>query len=312
MTKKAKKGNRKRAKPVGNARSRSGPMLDQNAAAYARLLADPCNAPVVHPIYTGGDSGYLFRAENFISVGTGATDTAGYLHWTPGAISSSSAELLVANGADPSTSLVNSTSLGTPGKTFLATNARGVRCVAACLRVSYPGSESSRSGRIHFGHTQAGIIDAGEGFYPNTVALLLQNYSRTPADFAELFWKPSAADMEMVDPSVATTGPLRDRHSALTLAWAGLPAGVGLTVHLTAVWEWVPAASVGITGNNASKAMSNNTLDQVLDYLNNVGFRFVHAAGLGAGATIGRAAGSLLSSTYGLMGLNAGTRRVGM
>lgn len=87
MAKKQQKAMRK------SPRSRKAPRktrqllpLDKPALEYANLLVDPCTAPLVHPIYAGGDSGYLFRAESTFSWASDATQTAGVLHWTPNAI----------------------------------------------------------------------------------------------------------------------------------------------------------------------------------------------------------------------------------
>lgn len=79
------------------------PVLDKDAASYAALLADPINAPLVHPIYTGGDGGYLLRADSTFNVGAGVTDNSGYLHWTPGAIGPSGSDLVFAATASSGT-----------------------------------------------------------------------------------------------------------------------------------------------------------------------------------------------------------------
>lgn len=243
-------------------------LLDSAAQAYANLLRDPCNAALVPPIYPGGGAGFLFRGETFFSVGNGATETAGYLHWTPGYVNSSNSDLIVAATTTSNGVATNSASGNGPAKAFLNSNVRGARCIAACLRITYPGAESGRSGRVHYGHSAGGAIDVGDSITPDGVAQLLVNYGRTPADTIELYWKPDVADFEFNDPSAASSATLKDRKSSLTVAWAGLPATVGLTFHLTAVYEWQPTVSLGIGMNTKGKAVSKNTIDEVIDYVN--------------------------------------------
>jgi hypothetical protein len=193
-------------------------------------------------VYPGGDAGFLFRAESFSSFGTGTTplpETAGVIHWTPGYVNASNSHLLNIGVATATTSgAAGASGAQSPGTAFLANTARGVRCVAACLKVTFPGAESARSGRIHYGITPAGMLDAGESASPDQIAQTLQNYSRTPSDTIELFWKPGAADFEFNDPSATAVATLRDRKQSLTVVFAGLPGSVGITCHFTAIYEW--------------------------------------------------------------------------
>jgi len=278
----------------------SASVLDTPAQEYARLLMDPCGARVVQPIYPGGDAGYLFRAESFLTVGVGAGDTAGVIHWAPGYINSSNSDFI---GFSAVASTTASTMIGvvnSPGKAFLQANARGFRCVAACMKVTYPGAESSRAGRIHYGLTTAGFLDLTEtSITVDGVAQALQHYSRTPPDTVEIIWRPQLADTEMADPSSTQNAQIRDRKAAITLAYAGLPAAVGLTMHLTAVYEWTPAQNMGVGFNALGKAVSRNSLDDVLDYIKNMGFSYVRQAAQSAGTGI--TAGTL-AAVYGLMG----------
>lgn len=288
--------------------------LDAQAAAYARLLADPCNAPIVHPIYPGGDAGYLFRAESFGTFGQGAGITSGVVHWTPGYVNASDTQLLTMAAATSGTGVtlaVAAPNTLTPGKAFLTANARGCRCVAACLKVTYSGAESNRSGRVHYGLTTAGLADLGQGVTADEVAQTLQHFTRTPAESFEIIWKPSVGDTEFNDPSEAASAVIRDRKSAITVAFAGLPANVGLTFHFTAVYEWTPAAGQGIGHNALGKARSRNSLDDVIDVLVQGGFTFVRHAGGMAGAVLGNAITSGISRTFGIIPARQMTRSIG-
>lgn len=275
--------------------------LDEKAKEYARLIMDPCAAPLSHPVYPGGDAGFLFRAESFFTGFNNALETAGVLHWTPGYVNSSNTDL-VGLGAATSTTTGATTALTVgPGKTFLASNARGARCVAACLKITFPGSESARSGRVHYGHTPAGTIDLGQTVSADQVAQLLQHYGRTPTDTIELYWLPGIADTEFNDPTEAASAVIRDRKASLTVAAAGLPAGVGLTFHFTAVYEWTPAQNLGLANNALGKNMSRNSMDDVIDAIKRTGFTFVKHVGMAGLNYMTGGASSMIQQVFGLM-----------
>lgn len=286
----ARKGNKPRTGMVGS----RGRTLDVFATQYARLLRDPCNAPVVHPVYSGADAGFLFRAESVLTLGVDRT--AGFFHWTPGYVNANGSEVV---GGTELTSGVNLTMAAfggaTPGKAFLTTNAFGVRCVAACLKVVYPGSEQARAGRVHYGHTQASLADVGDaGYTADGYALSLQNYSRTPPESIELIWRPGNADQEFNDPTASSVAALRDRKSALSVAWSGLPT-TGLTFYLTAVYEWTPKPAIGVSTNATGKNPSVNSLDQVVDAIQASGFNWVNHGHQAGGLVAG------MSALYGRM-----------
>ncbi len=271
--------------------------LDKAALDYARLLSDPCNGPLVHPIYAGADAGFLFRAESINTVGTAPTDTCVVFHWTPGYLNSNDTDCLVATASAPGNLAGMTPQPYSPGKTFVNTNARGLRCIAACVKVSYPGTESARSGRLHFGGTHSGVLDSGATASVDIVAPMLNNHTRTPATDIELIWKPSDGDQLFTDPTASASAVIKDTRASLTVAAAGLPAGVGLVFHMTAVYEWTPATSLGVGQNPTGKARSRNTLDNVADFLIASGERFVRQAGSGMGSGLVQG----IADTFGLM-----------
>lgn len=190
MANKSKRNQRKptrRNKPTAPRRvggtGQKRPVLDKDASSYAALLADPINAPLVHPVYSGGDGGYLLRADSTFNVSGGVTSTSGYLHWTPSAIGPSGSDIVYADTTSGSTSQVGVAAglvPNTPGYTFLTTNAAGARVVAASMQLAYIGSEQSRAGRIHYGQTTGGLLDIGDSTSPDAVAGALPNWERTP------------------------------------------------------------------------------------------------------------------------------------
>jgi hypothetical protein len=200
---------------------------------------------------------------------------------------------------------------GSPGYNFLTSNASAARCVVACMKISYPGAESTRSGRIHYGQTSSGLIGIGSATTVDSVAQALPMFERTPASTIELTFKPNDADQLYSKPGVAVSSDSakNNKVASLVAAWAGLPVATGLTVHLTAVYEWQPAVGDGVAVPNLSKSRSNNSLDEVVNYLIDKGHTFIRSAA--AAATSGITAGAL-AAAYGSMDPRPQVRRLGM
>lgn len=266
------------------ARARTG--LDAAGAAYAKLLADPCGAPLVHPVYSGGEGGYLIRADSYFGLAGGAGQTSGAVLWTPGAIGTTNSELVVIQGADE---LVVTPGVGngnSPGKAFLAQVASNARCVAACIKVTYLGTEATRRGRVHVGHASGAVLDIGDNASVQTMIPLCQHFTRTPASTVELVWKPNDADQLFTDPTATTLASEKDRKSSLLVCVAGLPVAEGALIQMTAIYEWQPIRNQGLAIPSLSKSPSNSTLDEVVNYLIRTGVRWVRGIANEAGNSL--------------------------
>lgn len=273
-------------------------VLDGQAIDYAKLLLDPCGARLTHPVYAGGEGGYIVRTETFTTFFNGPGITAGIFHWAPGAVNSSNTELLFTNVAN-GTTVANATSTGAgPGKTFLA-NTSVARCVAACVKIGYSGSESSRAGRIFYGRTSASLINNSDPVVPQTVMGALPYYSRTPVNEIEVIWTPNDADQLFTDPNEAEGPQDRRRRAAITVAASSLPADVGLTFRMTAIYEWQPTNDIGIAVPANSRSTSNNTLDHVLTAVQNALNGAASMAGHAAGSFATSALGTVMGNVYG-------------
>jgi len=301
-TKQTKNG--RKVKQPNNKRQRRIPKglgLDRAATEYVRLLTDPCNAPLVHPTYTGGDSGYLVRCDKVFIVGRGSGITAGLIQWTPGDINDDATEFLSAAGSDfssgfPAVPFADAS----PGRNFLSSNASAYRCVAACAKFTYPGSESGRAGWVHYGHGNGRSIILGSNYAASGVGRLCNNYSRTPVDTVAVVWRPDFADPQMVDPTA--TRQQRAGTGSILFAFGGFPPDAGIVVSMTAVYEWVPRGeSDGPANPIADKNESSNTLDQVFAAIRRAGFNWVRDSAhlVGSGLTTGMVAG--LANTFGMM-----------
>lgn len=274
--------NNKRKVKVGMRRApiaRQLPSLDASARAYANLLADPCNAPLVHPTYSGSDGAYLVRFNTVNTYGLVATSTSGLLHWIPGAVNASGGlnNSLLYNESPSSATAATMTAVNnlyTPGGLFLQANASNYRCVAACITVYWAGSELTRAGIVSTGNTDGALLTPGASVQPGTVFPVLSHTERVPDGKIELRWRPSSADQLFQSSSTMVTNPTTNdtaKNAALTLFYYGLPAGVGITVEMTAVYEYIPSITLGLSVAPTSRNTSNNTLDQVINALDSTG-----------------------------------------
>lgn len=244
------------------------------AAAYANLLMNPCTAPLVHPVGPG-QGGFLARVETDFLLGNGATDTAGFFRWAPGAIclgTSGDAGLAWSVGVNDTTSLTaggGNANLYVPGYQYLTGNARSARCVAACIQVYWPGTELNRQGII------SGVVAPSEtiALLPTATAITVASVragsgftQRMPTEKMEIRWSPSPSDLlyEATNATAAgTTG-----HNALIISWAGLPVATGVRIRCVAVYEWLPqmvngfitSADAGV-GAPASRLLVNDVLN---------------------------------------------------
>lgn len=266
---------------TGNKPGVPRPILDPAGAAYARLLADPCNAPLAHPVYAGSEGAYVvrFNAKNTYGTASGTT-TSGVLHWVPGAISPSSTynyTQIFSEAPNPSTAATLNAELltRTPGASFLATNASAYRCIAACYTIQWAGSELTRAGFVAVGNTSGATLLQGAAPAPGTIYPLLNFSERVPEEKLEIRWRPGSFDQTFSSIGGSAIAPSTSdlsRAGALTIFYDGLPAaGAGIVVTQTVVYEYIPSLSLGMGTTPNSRNTSNNTLDHVINWLDSKG-----------------------------------------
>ena len=309
-----KKNVRVKAKPA-NGMSRNAPrkpsakraarpqrqLLDGAAVAYAQLLRDPCNGPLVG--FYGGAGGYIQRFSSVLTVGQTAGTVAGILSICPGAG--------IVGYQDVTTDLSSATvSYGPssfPGQAFLAANAKGFRVLALCVKAYTNASENARSGFISYGVMPMTEAPQQGTAYATPIAAqqLMPRTVRTPGDMVEVRWKPGNDDREYNHNSPGTTIDARSgEQNAIVCAWTGQPAAVGFRVVITAVIEWLPAVSTGFVTNAMAPAMSAHTVDEVVRTLSMSNPEWWHNAGqvavrVAKSAALGYAKSGLLGSVVG-------------
>lgn len=275
--------------------------LDASAAQFARLLTDPCNSSLCHPVYSGSDVGYLGRFETdflFNTVGsTGAGSTAGSLLFCPGAIGVSATDTGTSSGNNSvmkqggAGAVINDSTIVNfscappatqPGSNFFAFGSEAVRPVAACMQVFYIGTELDRAGTIGLARVNAGsILNSDSTSSPASLRSLCQYVDRVPQSHYEIVWTPSDGDQLFTDPSLITTQRQTERKNGLLMTFSGIDPSK-LRVRLVVVYEWIPEPGQGLIIDTTSRNRSNNTLDQVLNAVDRAGRWWIRN-----GATIG-------------------------
>jgi hypothetical protein len=142
----------------------------QQRAAFARMLSDPCNAPLVPGIF-GGIQGNLIRVKSRVAFDSAfSTTTAGYMVWFPDYQNITQAggtgsnfnmiqwgdstgnvqpTLLNFGNVTPATT-TTAHSFTDPANQFVSSSTcADARTVAACIKVVYTGTTSNQSGAIY-------------------------------------------------------------------------------------------------------------------------------------------------------------------
>lgn len=244
--------------------------LDGAASAYARLLADPCNGPLVTGPFADGKGGIVSRFEIDQLVNTGGTETCAYFAFCPALGQGYTSSTALVNGGSTITPTGNSA--WSPGQTFLAANSGQFRALSACVQVYYPGSESSRSGVVSLGNVSMDAAVINTNVNTDRIRVVSQIVERTPNTMAEIKWRPTMADTSWVNPKAPPSANVDiGGYTALVVTAGGLPAGVGLRIRCVFVCEWQPTISSGFVSPMYGTPGSRNTLVHVLEALDAAG-----------------------------------------
>lgn len=242
--------------------------MDKSAQDYVKLLTNPCEAPLAK-VPTTGNTGFIFRAETDFLIGFGATETAGFVAWTPSGLAADLTAvpgpnvtgLLTAFGPNDSAVLTPGWNVNVPALSYLRANASNYRCVAACMQVFWPGSEVNRQGIISMVNTPMNTIKGDFGGTSPAITTTAANIrsssqvvSRVPTDRLELVWRPGDLDYSFADPNSNYAG---DGKGQMIISWAGIPVSTGLRFRLVAVWEWTPRPLNGLVPSLQSSSESS-------------------------------------------------------
>lgn len=280
--------------------------LDEKAALYAALLADPCHGPLVSGPFGDSGGGFVSRFEGDYIVNWALNESGAAYAFVPG-----KAFGYVTNAAvtsDVSTFVLTANSTFSPGLTFLTANASSFRTLSCCLQVYWPGAELSRGGVTSVGQSNHATL-IGNTQTTSALRSTSQYVERTPATCAEIVWRPNNYDMEWAQPGVVSSAT-DNKYSALFMSQAGIDGGAanGMRVRVVVVYEWLPiisSANTGLVQSSNRNQVSSNTFQDVIRHLDSFGDWMYH----GALAT-GKAASSVYRGVRAMGQLYAGVSKV--
>lgn len=285
-------------------------MLDGPAMSHIRLMADPCNAPLVAPAYEFPGGGAIIRYRRILTVGANGVEKHGAFGWAPGAneFYSNGADFINSNFVPSNGSMFGPLSVATGHTGF--TSFQSFRCVAACAKFVTNASEANRSGLVFLGLTdtsQGWRSSGGAGVMtPEYLSGILPTSTRAPSKSAELVWTPSHADTDFTsDPVDTNTNSAGISRSVMSFAFTGAPAASGYTVECTAVYEVRFGATTGMSSpvvppvsstswNNVLRGFSQlirnapvmiDGVRRATDYISNAGVNYLGQ--VGARAAVG-------------------------
>lgn len=277
---------------------------------WLRLLADPCNAKLARPCYTGSDSGYLIRTVDIWTPTVEGTFTAGnstrdvVIQVCPYNFSTSSGARMANAFVGGSASFVEK------GFSNFITNSGAVkryRPVAACLKWVPTGIYSNRSGAVGLAYTTGQLYAEGDVSASTDQAFSsCQHTIGNGAAIHEVRWLPTQTDetftsvLQSDNPSAACLQLVLKGVNCINSANFSTLNGY---VDITVVWEWVP----DVVDNVAQQvsAPPPYTAQSVLARIRDMG-SFLFNGVLGTAESLGRINNAmspymgLLTSGYGM------------
>jgi len=271
MAKRTQKRKNANAKPKGKRKGSRGAThaLDAGAMAWARLLDDPCGAPLARPCYGLSASGTLTRVKQIVLLGgnTGAVD--GFTFFQPtGRVDLTTSGCMVGHGYSITTGGALGVITGAAGPSFLSSTMVGsYRPVAGCIKALYTGTELNRSGIISVGIWTENQLPVGST--PSATAYTLSlgalDRARTGERQHEVKWVPAMPYDQVY--AANASGAMGGVYANATVIWVAgynVPAG-SVSVEIDFVYEIIPEAGYGAPSIEA--APSRNSAQQVLSFL---------------------------------------------
>lgn len=274
---------------------------------YAKLLADPCEAPLVGPNYGSTEAGYLSKFSSYVPMAIGSAETSGYIIWFPdycngtgagaggysnciafAASSANTTPTALTFGRGINTYTDDGGSIPDPAYDFCeGTTVQDTRCAAACMKMTYTGQNSTLAGRVGYieGISRESLL-TGDGGSPLNVASIAR-YSntamRTPLDTIENKFRPSEgsqffrstnlaedACFVMGDTVNTAIGPSTTSGTGLGIGfyWDGLTSNTSFSFDLLKAIEWRPEMSSGLVAPPVkSSKQGGNVVSRALAYL---------------------------------------------
>lgn len=239
----------------------SGDDLDPAAQGAAKMLYDPCGSELVPSVYPG-DRGYINRFSSNFNSGQGTGETSSLIIFKVG-------NNITFNGSTAASATAQAISYvdtQAPGAAFLNTNASKLRATGACLIIRPSAAPNNATGQIYYGVVPASALPQGASVsVQDIIPLLSQSCSASQAllNPLEVKWSPGTFD-DRYSPATGITGDDDTDRNLIVVATAGFAAATGFNVRATAIYEWCPNPTLGVSIDSTSVAPSKCDLACVL------------------------------------------------
>lgn len=245
-----------------------GLRLDSAAAAYARLLADPCEGPLVNGPFGDGSGGIVTRFEYDAIINTSTGETGAFYAFSPAQAYGFLTPTILVSDSTAFTAVANTAY--SPAYSFMLGNASQYRCLSACLQITYPGTEFSRMGVVSLGQFPQAV--AGGATTTSKIRAASRYVERTPQHASEIIWRPNNYDLEWSAPAISDA-PTASKGTCLIATLAGGASSLGIRVRVVCVYEWLPTAQFGsgLVVNTSVGVASSNTFQDVVRTLDSFG-----------------------------------------
>lgn len=210
-------------------------LLSANDRAYARLLADPCNAPFAPGMLANGVGTHVQRFEYDFNIALGATSTSVSVCVNP-------ARLSIHHGFSDSdsTNITFTSAYPFPGSGVINAQATKYRCLAACTTVMWSGKETDRQGFVALGNATGGQVLAAQ-CTPAEIRSSMGYVARFPDQAVGIKYRPNEADLDMV-----TTQDNTLNSTAMWVQASGLAGNTLVRIKVVAVMEWEASLNFGL------------------------------------------------------------------
>lgn len=237
--------------------------LDNAAKCYARLLLDPCGAPLCPSIFSGAGGCYLARTR-VIQTPLSGSNLDWQFFWR-------ASDLY--NGL-----LFGQTNYGATGilgtlapESFAIANASGYRVIAGCVKARYIGSELNRQGTIGMAVLSQWPVGPGASVGTNQFMPLCPVIQRCGECIHEVKFVPNIDDTEFSSQveSSASGGTAINAYDNIGTTLVMVGSGwspSSLQLEITAVYEYQPNfySNSNSLVATVSQPTSRNTLNEVL------------------------------------------------
>lgn len=291
----ARKTNNKR-KSNPRRKRRPQPRKYTQEQAYARMVADPCNGPMLEGFYSSAE-GMLNKLKT--TYGSAQTVSNGYILWDPSFTSSvddpgsfnclfvastNSSDHPSNNGANPLGSSLTDLKLEVGAGPFCqSATVSDARCVGACLRATYTGRMDASSGIIAVidnipaeavlnGSTTVSVdelIALSSVVERANLATLEVKYK--PSDYSHVFRTNSEGLFDFTTGIVTTISDEAERSGAhlMGFAFKGVTSMADFIFEFHQNIEWRPNVDSGFISKVPRQLKSAGHSSEVIKYLDN-------------------------------------------